>query len=56
MVFIGNLPLFCWAGVTWAGGASSCRTVVAVAAYALFIDLILLVPFFPKKGLTMTWC
>ena len=28
------------------------RTVVAVAAYAAFTDLIVLVPFFPKKGIT----
>jgi uncharacterized membrane-anchored protein YitT (DUF2179 family) len=47
MVFIGNLPLFLLGGRGFV-----MRTVVAVAAYALFTDLILLVPFFPKKGLT----
>ena len=52
MVFIGNLPLFLLGWRYLGGRRFVLRTVVAVAAYALFIDLILLVPFFPKKGLT----
>jgi uncharacterized membrane-anchored protein YitT (DUF2179 family) len=52
MVFIGNLPLFLLGWRYLGGRRFVMRTVVAVAAYALFIDLILLVPFFPKKGLT----
>jgi uncharacterized membrane-anchored protein YitT (DUF2179 family) len=52
MVFIGNLPLFLLGWRYLGGRGFVMRTVVAVAAYALFTDLILLVPFFPKKGLT----
>jgi uncharacterized membrane-anchored protein YitT (DUF2179 family) len=52
MVFIGNLPLFVLGWWYLGGRRFVLRTVVAVAAYALFIDLLLLVPFFPKKGLT----
>jgi uncharacterized membrane-anchored protein YitT (DUF2179 family) len=52
MVFIGNLPLFVLGWRYLGGRRFVLRTVVAVAAYALFIDLLLLVPFFPKKGLT----
>jgi uncharacterized membrane-anchored protein YitT (DUF2179 family) len=52
MVFIGNLPLFLL-GWRYLGGRRFVkRTVVAVAAYALFTDLVPLVPFFPKYGLT----
>jgi uncharacterized membrane-anchored protein YitT (DUF2179 family) len=52
MVFTGNLPLFLLGWRYLGGRRFLMRTVVAVAAYALFIDLLLLVPFFPKHGLT----
>ena len=52
MVFIGNLPLFLLGWRYLGGRRFVMRTVVAVAAYALFIDLLLLVPIIPKKGLT----
>jgi len=52
MVFIGNLPLFVLGWRYLGGRRFVLRTVVAVAAYSLFTDLLLLVPFFPKNGLT----
>jgi uncharacterized membrane-anchored protein YitT (DUF2179 family) len=52
MVLIGNLPLFLLGWRFLGGRRFVVRTVVAVAAYSLFTDLILLVPFFPKNGLT----
>jgi uncharacterized membrane-anchored protein YitT (DUF2179 family) len=52
MVFMGNLPLFLLGWRYLGGRRFVMRTVVAVAAYALFTDLLLLVPFFPKNGLT----
>jgi uncharacterized membrane-anchored protein YitT (DUF2179 family) len=52
MVFIGNLPLFLLGWRYLGGRRFVMRTVVAVAAYALFTDLVPLVPFFPKYGLT----
>ena len=52
MVFIGNLPLFLLGWRYLGGRRFVMRTVVAVAAYALFTDLVPLVPIFPKYGLT----
>ena len=52
MVFIGNLPLFLLGWGYLGGRRFVLRTVVAVAAYSLFTDLLMLVPFFPKNGLT----
>jgi uncharacterized membrane-anchored protein YitT (DUF2179 family) len=52
MVLVGNLPLFLL-GWRWLGGRRFVmRTIVAVAAYSVFTDLLLLLPFFPKNGLT----
>jgi uncharacterized membrane-anchored protein YitT (DUF2179 family) len=52
MVFIGNLPLFLL-GWRWLGGRRFLmRTIVAVAAYSLFLDVLTLLPFFPKNGIT----
>jgi uncharacterized membrane-anchored protein YitT (DUF2179 family) len=52
MVLIGNLPLFLL-GWRWLGGRRFLiRTIVAVAAYSLFTDLLLHLPFFPKNGIT----
>jgi uncharacterized membrane-anchored protein YitT (DUF2179 family) len=52
MVFTGNLPLFLLGWRYLGGRRFVLRTVVAVAAYSLFTDLLLLVPFFPSHGLT----
>jgi uncharacterized membrane-anchored protein YitT (DUF2179 family) len=52
MVFIGNLPLFLLGWRYLGGRRFLMRTVVAVAAYSLFTDLLLLLPFFPKHGIT----
>jgi uncharacterized membrane-anchored protein YitT (DUF2179 family) len=52
MVFVFNLPLFLLGWRYLGGRRFLMRTVVAVAAYAAFTDLIVLVPFFPKKGIT----
>ena len=52
MVIVGNLPLFLLGG-RWLGGRRFVmRTIVAVAAYSLFTDLLMLLPFFPKNGIT----
>jgi len=52
MVIVGNLPLFLL-GWRWLGGRRFVmRTIVAVAAYSLFTDLLMLLPFFPKNGIT----
>ena len=52
MVFIGNLTLFLLGWRYLGGKRFVMRTVLAVAAYSLFTDVLLLVPFFPKNGLT----
>jgi len=52
MVFIGNAPLFLLGWRFLGGRRFALRTAVAVAAYSLFVDLLLLLPFFPKAGLT----
>jgi uncharacterized membrane-anchored protein YitT (DUF2179 family) len=52
MVLIGNLPLFVLGWRYLGGRQFVIRTIVAVAAYSLFTDLLLLLPFFPKNGIT----
>jgi uncharacterized membrane-anchored protein YitT (DUF2179 family) len=52
MVFIGNVPLFLLGRRFLGGRRFVLRTIVEVAAYALFTDLLLLLPFFPKSGIT----
>jgi uncharacterized membrane-anchored protein YitT (DUF2179 family) len=52
MVLFGNLPLFLVGWRRLGGRRFVIRTVVAVAAYSLFTDLVLLLPFFPKNGIT----
>ena len=52
MVLIGNLPLFVLGWRLLGGRRFVFRTIVAVAAYALFADLLLFLPFFPKNGIT----
>jgi len=52
MVLIGNLPLFILGWRTLGGRRFVIRTIIAVAAYSLFTDLLLLLPFFPKNGIT----
>ena len=52
MIFIGNLPMFLLGWRYLGGRRFLMRTVVAVAAYSLFTDLLLLLPFFPKHGIT----
>ena len=52
MVFIGNVPLFLLGWRFLGGRRFVLRTVVAVATYSLFTDLLLLLPFFPKNGIT----
>jgi uncharacterized membrane-anchored protein YitT (DUF2179 family) len=52
MIFIGNVPMFLLGWRYLGGRRFLVRTGVAVATYALFTDLLLLLPFFPKKGIT----
>jgi uncharacterized membrane-anchored protein YitT (DUF2179 family) len=52
MIFIGNIPLFLLGWRYLGGRRFLVRTAVAVAAYSLFTDLLLLLPLFPKKGIT----
>ena len=52
MVFIGNLPLFLIGWRFLGGKRFALRTAVAVVSYSLFVDLLLLLPFFPNTGLT----
>jgi uncharacterized membrane-anchored protein YitT (DUF2179 family) len=52
MVLIGNLPLFVLGWRYLGGKRFVIRTVVAVAAYSLFTDMLVLLPFFPKNGIT----
>jgi uncharacterized membrane-anchored protein YitT (DUF2179 family) len=52
MVFIGNVPLFLLGWRFLGGKRFALRTAIAVAAYSLFVDLLLLLPFFPTSGLT----
>jgi uncharacterized membrane-anchored protein YitT (DUF2179 family) len=52
MVFLGNMPLFLLGGRFLGGRRFVLRTFTAVAAYSLFTDLIVLLPFFPSHGIT----
>ena len=52
MVFIGNVPLFLLGWRELGGRRFALRTLVSVAAYSLFADALLWLPFFPKNGLT----
>jgi uncharacterized membrane-anchored protein YitT (DUF2179 family) len=52
MVFVGNLPLFVLGWRLLGGRRFVFRTIAAVAAYSLFADLLLFLPFFPKNGIT----
>ncbi|MCJ7584914.1 MAG: YitT family protein [Anaerolineales bacterium] len=52
MVFIGNVPLFLIGWRFLGGKRFALRTAVAVVSYSLFVDLLLLLPFFPNTGLT----
>ncbi len=52
MVFIGNVPLFLLGWRFLGGRRFALRTLVAVAAYAFFVDALLWLPFFPKAGIT----
>lgn len=52
MVFIGNLPLFLLGWRFLGGRKFAMRTAVAVAAYSIFVDGLVLLPFFPSSGLT----
>lgn len=52
MVFVGNLPLFLLGWRFLGGRRFVLRTATAVVVYALATDLLLLIPFFPKQGLT----
>jgi uncharacterized membrane-anchored protein YitT (DUF2179 family) len=52
MVFVGNLPLF---GLGWrylGGRRFALRTAFAIVTYSLFVDALLLLPFFPRNGVT----
>ncbi len=52
MVFLGNVPLFLLGWRFLGGRRFVLRTITAVAAYSLFTDLLILLPFFPQKGIT----
>ncbi|MBN2387089.1 MAG: YitT family protein [Anaerolineales bacterium] len=52
MIFLGNIPLFLLGWRYLGGRRFATRTVAAVAAYSLFADLLVLLPFFPPRGIT----
>jgi uncharacterized membrane-anchored protein YitT (DUF2179 family) len=52
MVLVGNAPLFLLGWRFLGGHRFALRTAVAILTYALFTDLLLFLPFFPKNGLT----
>lgn len=52
MVLIGNIPLFLLGWRFLGGRRFAVRTALAIVAYSLAVDLLLLLPFFPKNGLT----
>jgi uncharacterized membrane-anchored protein YitT (DUF2179 family) len=52
MVFLGNLPLFLVGWRFLGGRRFVLRTITSVAAYSIFVDLLVLLPFFPKNGIT----
>jgi len=52
MVFIGNVPLFLLGWRFLGGRRFVLRTITSVAAYSIFVDLLVMLPFFPKNGIT----
>ncbi|MEZ0397197.1 MAG: YitT family protein [Anaerolineales bacterium] len=52
MVFLGNVPLFLLGWRYLGGRRFALRTAVAVATYSVFADLLMLLPFFPRHGIT----
>ena len=52
MVFLGNVPLFLLGWRFLGGRRFILRTITAVAAYSVFVDLLVVLPFFPKNGIT----
>ena len=52
MVLFGNLPLFLLGWRFLGGRRFIVRTIVAVVAYSIFTDLLLVLPFFPRNGIT----
>ena len=52
MVLIGNIPLFLLGWKFLGGRRFALRTATVVISYSLAVDLLLLLPFFPKNGLT----
>jgi uncharacterized membrane-anchored protein YitT (DUF2179 family) len=52
MVLIGNIPLFLLGWRFLGGRRFAARTATAIISYSLAVDLLLLLPFFPKNGLT----
>jgi uncharacterized membrane-anchored protein YitT (DUF2179 family) len=52
MVFLGNLPLFLIGWRYLGGRRFVLRTITSVAAYSIFVDLLVVLPFFPKNGIT----
>ncbi len=52
MVLIGNIPLFLLGWRFLGGHRFAARTATAILSYSLAVDLLLLLPFFPKNGLT----
>jgi len=52
MVLVGNIPLFMLGWRFLGGRRFALRTATAVISYSLAVDLLLLLPFFPKNGLT----
>ena len=52
MVLVGNIPLFVLGWRFLGGRRFAIRTAIAILSYSLAVDLILLLPFFPKNGLS----
>jgi uncharacterized membrane-anchored protein YitT (DUF2179 family) len=52
MVLIGNIPLFLLGWRFLGGRRFALRTATAIISYSIAVDLLLLLPFFPKNGLT----
>ncbi len=52
MVFIGNIPLFLLGWRMLGGHRFALRTFVSVAAYSIFTEALLWLPFFPNNGIT----
>lgn len=52
MVFIGNVPLFMLGWRFLGGRRFALRTAVAIVSYSIFTDYLLLIPFFPRNGIT----